>query len=103
MKINSVSLAQAATLAGNIEVIEASLNAANETVSKLNAELAPLRAEYNTIMGVSPKTATRPDGSTGRFTQEHRDKISAALKASHEKRRLAKLATSATDAPVAQA
>jgi len=103
MKINSVTLAQAATLAGRIEVLETSLAEASGTVSTLSAELAPLRAEYNTLMGVSPKAATRPDGSTGRFTQEHRDKISAALKASHEKRRLAKLAQPANDTPVAQA
>ncbi len=87
---SATTLARAATLAGNLENLNTKLTEARATVDALSAEIAPIQSEYNTLLGVSPKAATRPDGSSGRFTDEQRAAISAGLKASWERRKAAR-------------
>lgn len=96
--ISATSLARAAVLAASIENLNTKLTDARASVTALETELQPVQSEYNEIMGTPPRKYTRADGSTGRFTDEQRAKISAGLKAKWAERKAAKAAP-ATSAP----
>lgn len=87
--ISSTSLARAATLAGNLEVLRAELTTVQSKADDLRKQIEPLETELNNIMGTVPKACKRADGTepTRHFSAEQKARISAGLKASWERRK----------------
>jgi hypothetical protein len=101
MKINSVSLAEASTLASEIEALQGKLDMLNGQASDVSKQLEPLQVRFQKLVG----SMTGKGGKVVRcarrskITPEQRAAISAGLKAKWAERKAAKLAALAV--PVA--
>jgi TolA-binding protein len=101
MKINSASLAEASTLASQIEALQGQLDELNGKVADTTKQLVPLQSRFQSLIGglsggkggKTVKCARK--GS--RFSPEQRAAISAGLKAKWAERKAAKAAATATD------
>lgn len=83
-KITSENLAKAAALCATIETVSAALVTARAEVAALEAQLAPVQTEYNTILGIVPAVEAV---SSKRFDEATCTKISVALKKSWANRK----------------
>jgi hypothetical protein len=94
MKINSANLAEAATLAGNIETLQVRLDELNGQVLDVTKQLAPLQNRFQNLIGsLSGGKGTRVSKCSrkgSRFTPEQKAAISAGLKAKWAERKAAK-------------
>lgn len=101
MKINSANLAEASTLAAQIETLQAQLDEFNGKAQEVSKQLAPLQTKFQNLIGSisSVKVAKCAKSGRGKFTPEQKAKISAGLKAKWAERKAANSAAPAV--PVA--
>lgn len=104
MKINSASLAEASTLASQIEALQGQLDELNGKASEVSKQLVPLQSKFQNIVGALGGRTSRVSKCSrkgSRFTPEQRAKISEGLKAKWAARKAAAVAKAAADvAPV---
>lgn len=102
MKINSASLAEASTLASQIEALQGTLDELNGKVADATKQLVPLQSRFQSIIGsMSGGKGVRVSKCSrkgGKFTPEQRAAISAGLKAKWAERKAAKAAQVTADA-----
>lgn len=94
VKINSASLAEASTLASQIETLQAQLDGFNTQAQDVSKQLVPLQSRFNSLIGsLSPNhKVSKSTRGRGKFTPEQRAAISAGLKAKWAERKAAKAA-----------
>lgn len=97
MKINSASLAEASTLAGQIEALQGQLDELNGKSQDVSKQLSPLQTRFQNLMGsMSGKAKVSKCSRRGKFSPEQRAAISAGLKAKWAERKAAKAAATDT-------
>lgn len=97
--LSSTKLLRASELSTGMEAIDSELTTLNARVAELTAARAPLSQEYDTLMGVEVKKSTSLPKRV--FSQEHKDKIAAGVRAAAVRRNAAATpAAPATDASV---
>lgn len=103
MKINSASLAEASTLASQIEALQGTLDELNGKVADTAKQLAPLQSRFQSLIGSMSGgkgvKVSKCSRKGSRFTPEQRAKISEGLKAKWAARKAA--AASAPAVPTA--
>ena len=94
MKINSASLAEASTLAGQIETLQAQLDECNTKAQGISKEIAPLQSRFQSLVGSlsggKGAKVSKCSRKGSRFSPEQRAAISAGLKAKWAERKAAK-------------
>jgi phage shock protein A len=95
MKINSAALTEAATLANQIESLQAQLEEFNTKSTEVGKQLTPLVSQYNKLVGSlsmtkGVKVAKSSRKGSRHVSPEQKAKISAGLKAKWAERKAAK-------------
>lgn len=100
MKINSASLAEASTLASQIEALQGQLDELNSQVASATKQLVPLQSRFQSILGSMSSKGVKVSKCSrkgGKFTPEQRAAISAGLKAKWAERKAVKTTQPAAD------